>query len=179
MKISTNTWHAKIYKYAYNRSPNTDTIDGCTYFRRVSFAIMFYPFYGLGAIIDKGAPKFTNTPDYSSIGTYAKTQMGVFATLAAAGGIGHGLLRDVFGIVNYTSWYNHLGCAISTGLVFIALILLLVVGIISGVNALVKYQYEKQFYERPIEKNSGFFKSAYKAFKEKHCPIITWEKKSN
>jgi len=175
MKINLNTWHAKFYKYAYNRRPDTDTNDGCTYFSRVSLAIAFYPFYGLGILVNKGMAKLTHTPDYSNIRNYIIAQLCLIAFLVYSSVIGHEFLHATYGIVNYTSWYNHLGLTLSVGLVLITSALSVTLGITYGIGAGI-YELLHHDTSRNNNQNTGFFKSAYKAFKEKHCPIITWEK---
>ena len=82
--------------------------------------------------------------------------------------VGHAVNTSCFDIENYAGFWNGLGLIAIAGCVTTSLLI--------GFCGIILYSIDR-YYCRPVnDQPPGFIASSYKAFKEKHCPIIEWEK---
>jgi len=165
MKFKVNSWHARFYNHAYNIKPVYDVSNGCTYFTKVTWALLTYPLYCIGFLfywIFSSETKRKYARPSMSEGFWL--QIFIFLHIFVFTMVGYGVLTNetsleisglLFWIASFFAGLAIMVIAIMAGGVVVAIVL--------GIGSLFKRR-----------NDDGFFTSAYKSWKNKHCPIIEW-----
>jgi len=161
MKLKANSWHAKLYEFAYGEKPQWGTRNGCFYFWKVAFAGLTLPLYFIGGLIQhfwyKDDPWTCNDRGYVNalalqLVTIMFTAMFFITGAAICHAVGYDIVDVTFG----------------PGLLFftIGFVTAALVGLtLFGIGVLICYLHD----------NDNKLKEIYRAWKDKHCPIIEWE----
>lgn len=161
MKLSKNSWHARINTYVFGSS-YIDKVDClCPYFWKTIIALLVSP---LVFIINRVEDLGIEVP---SISTDMQNRIGRIIMWTAFGAIIIGLF--VFAILN---WEKFIIVMAVIGIVIVS-----VTGFMYG-SIWIKNKWEDWRYDHPKEKRErrpNLMVEFIRAKKNKHCPLITWE----
>jgi len=161
MKLKTKSWHANLYKFAYGEKPQWDTCNGCLYFWKVAFAGLTLPVYFIGGLIQhfcyKDDPFAYNVKGYvNALALQWVTIMFTILFFITGAAICHAVGYDIVDVTFGPSLLFFTIGFVTTAAVGLALV---------GIGVLICYLHD----------NDNKLKEIYRAWKDKHCPIIEWE----
>lgn len=169
--FNPNDWHAKfndfVYGWGYSESHN----NLCTYFWKTILAFFFIPFVIVGKGIAYAASKVhVDVPDMSDKIPHVSGKTQKY--------IGQGVL------VLFIAWIGFMCFFIGNEVGFdkLAIAILAIAGVVGGLIGLIylviciQERYEEWRYNHPKkERKPNMLISMIKAWKNKNCPMVTWE----
>jgi len=171
MKISKNSWHARLNEYIYGvyYIRNVDCL--CPYFWGTILAMFALPLWligrGIGYIIDHTpdnwhAPKINMSYDTKErLGNIMAYGFLIFMVSIMIIGLAMAIVE--YGVIHVLFWVG------------------VAVGFIGGIigfiflMSLVKGRYDDWRHDHPKEHKPNLFMEFVKAKKNKHCPMIEWD----
>ena len=172
MKLSKNSWHARLNTYIFGEYYTRSVDCLCPYFWGTILAILCLPLWlighGIGYIIENfpetgwHAPKLNMSYDTKQkIGNIVGYGFLVFIAVIAIIGLTMAIIE--YGIIHVVFW-------IGIGIGFIC-------GFIVFASAMfwIKEKYDDWRSDHPKEHKPNLLVEFIKAKKNKHCPLITWE----
>ena len=138
--------------------------------RYVFWAFISLPIYFIGGIIEHyygTNDPWSERPGYRTV---LSSHWAIVALCAIILAIGHASIIACFGIENYAGFWNGVALMSIAGGITVALLM----GMFGSIIYIIEKR-ELQSRNRGTDnKPDRFIKASYKAFKEKHCPIIEW-----
>ena len=171
MRLSNNSWHAKLntFVYGYRYLDSVDCL--CPYFWGTLLAILCVPVW----LIGHGIARLLDVIDESGI-SLPRLNISYDTQRKIGLGVAYGLLFGAvvgitFGILNAITEYGLINVLILIGLIALA-----VVGLIGLALLLINLaeRYNDWRYDHPREKKPNLLMEFVKAKKNKHCPLVEW-----
>lgn len=171
MKLSKNSWHARVNKFIFGEDYLESVDCLCPYFWGTILAIVAVPLWLIGHGISRIIDAVENTGF-----TFPQLHVNITVKRIIARTIGYTSLFSFVGIIAYM-----IGLAIiKYGIVLVLIWLGLAVGIFAGFCGLVygisllKEKYDEWRLGHPKEKKPNLLIEMFKAKKNKHCPLVSW-----
>lgn len=166
MKIKTNSWHAKFYKHAYNINPSYDNVPNlCMYFSRIVWALLTYPLYCFGFLMiwicstkeERGCLIVSMWDGF--LLQHLVIVLVFFSTMS-----GYGILINKTSL-EFSGFLLFIVSFLIGAITFTSVIIS--VGVVTAILIYISSLFKRS-------EDDGLFMSAFKSWRDKHCPIIEW-----